>query len=383
MRPVRLYNGACLSGDSARDPSRFTGLVFWRRLDPRARASLPDHQAALPGSSRLPARSLLPPPFPGSGNSASSHSVSPGLEEDPPPPHGTRCNRFPASDLVAGGFEAEKLVVHRTSGSSGEPFSIRRTPFEDRLLQAYRLAILFRLGMRLTDRRMAVVTARFGPEALYMKLGLLRYEEVDCLESPEEMLRRLRAKPPGVLRGFPGTLSWLAGYIEDADRAVIHPKFVTTDSELMTADMRARIAEGFGAKVVDFYDSHEFNMIGWECQSGGLYHVSDLSMIAEVDNEGGAVSPGEDGELVGTALHSWAMPFIRFRLGDLVTRGPLQCPCGATNSTLMQVQGRLIDRFVLPDGRTFTHTRWSARCWRMVLGSSGFKLSRSPSIGSW
>ena len=52
---------------------------------------------------------------------------------------------LPEQDIVARGFDPEKLVVHRTSGSSGEPLSIRRTWFEDRLLQAYRLRVLFRL----------------------------------------------------------------------------------------------------------------------------------------------------------------------------------------------------------------------------------------------
>jgi phenylacetate-coenzyme A ligase PaaK-like adenylate-forming protein len=40
------------------------------------------------------------------------------------------------------------------------------------------------------------------------------------------------------------------------------------------------------------------------------------------------------------------MPFIRFRLGDQVTPGDAPF-------TLKEVQGRLIDRFVLPDGSTF------------------------------
>jgi phenylacetate-coenzyme A ligase PaaK-like adenylate-forming protein len=39
------------------------------------------------------------------------------------------------------------------------------------------------------------------------------------------------------------------------------------------------------------------------------------------------------------------MPFIRFRLGDIVTRGDAPF-------SLKEIQGRLIDRFVLPDGST-------------------------------
>lgn len=259
---------------------------------------------------------------------------------------------LPVEDLVAQGFDVRKLVLHRTSGSSGEPLSIRRTLFEDRLLQAFRLRVLFGLGMRLTDHRTAVVTARDEPSGILRRLGLLRYQEIDCLEPPQKILRALHATPPQVLRGFPGTLSWLAGFIGDEDRAVIQPRILVTDSESLTDEMRARMEAAFGVRVTDFYDSHEFNMIAWECRAGGVYHVSDLSVIAEVLSGGKPAAEGEDGELVGTALHSWAMPFIRFRLGDLVTRGPATCHCGAGNTTLERVQGRLMDRFEFLDGTT-------------------------------
>ncbi len=256
----------------------------------------------------------------------------------------------PDADTVARGFDPGKLVLHRSSGSTGEPLNIRRTAFEDRLLQAYRLAVLFRLGMRISDRRAAVVSARPIPTPLHARLGLLRYQEIHCLLPPERILSQLREASPDVLRGYPGTLSWLVGQMTEADRRHIRPRLVTTDSETSTADMRARISAGFRAPVIDFYDSHEFNMIAWECPSTGLYHLSDRTMIAEVIVNGRAAQPGETGELVGTALYSWAAPFIRFRLGDLVTRGPDGCPCGAPNATLARVQGRVADRFELPDG---------------------------------
>ena len=128
---------------------------------------------------------------------------------------------LPEQDIVARGFDPEKLVVHRTSGSSGEPLSIRRTWFEDRLLQAHRLRILFRLGMRLTDRRVAVVTGRLTQSPIYMRSGVLRYEEIHCLWPSDRILARLRETRPDVLRGFPGTLSWLAGQLTDSDRELI------------------------------------------------------------------------------------------------------------------------------------------------------------------
>jgi phenylacetate-CoA ligase len=228
---------------------------------------------------------------------------------------------------------------------------VRRGWFEERLLQAYRLRVLFRLGMRLTDRRVAVVFLPAEKPARRSRTGLLRYEEIDCFLPPASVLARLRALQPAVLRGYPAMLSDLATRLTNADRQRIRPRLVVTDSEMLTADMRRRIRDGFGARVVDFYDSHEFNMIAWECAAGDSYHVSDTSVLAEVFREGRASEPGEEGELVATALHSFAMPFIRYRLGDWVTRGPSRCACGAANTTLGAVHGRTFDCFELPAGR--------------------------------
>jgi phenylacetate-CoA ligase len=45
------------------------------------------------------------------------------------------------------------------------------------------------------------------------------------------------------------------------------------------------------------------------------------------------------------------MPLIRYRLGDLVTRGPEHCHCGQPFSTVSAIQGRATDSFRLPGGR--------------------------------
>ncbi len=267
----------------------------------------------------------------------------------------------PAQAVVARGLDPQELTVHLTSGSRGQPLRVRRTWFEDRLLQAYRLRILFRLGLRARDRRVAVVFLSGKAPGRRVRTGLLRYEEIDCFAPPQILLAQLRKLRPDVLRGYPANLSWLTGFLTDADREQIRPKLVVTDSETMTTGMRDRIRDGFGARVVDFYDSHEFNMIAWECVAGDSYHVSDASTIVEVVRDGRAVEPGEEGELVATALHSFAMPFIRYQLGDLVTRGPSRCVCGAANSTLAAVQGRMFDRFELPGGRSIHPYRLATR----------------------
>jgi len=56
------------------------------------------------------------------------------------------------------------------------------------------------------------------------------------------------------------------------------------------------------------------------------------------------------GEIVVTCLHSYAMPFIRYRLGDCVELGPTPCPCGAPYATISKIRGRLTDRIFDRDG---------------------------------
>ena len=55
--------------------------------------------------------------------------------------------------------------------------------------------------------------------------------------------------------------------------------------------------------------------------------------------------------MVATNLHAYAMPLIRYRLGDVVTKGEDRCRCGKPFSTIHAIQGRMIDYFILPDGR--------------------------------
>jgi phenylacetate-CoA ligase len=45
------------------------------------------------------------------------------------------------------------------------------------------------------------------------------------------------------------------------------------------------------------------------------------------------------------------MPFIRYRLGDIATRGKCEGNCGAPFASIRNIQGRMIDYFPLPDGR--------------------------------
>lgn len=266
--------------------------------------------------------------------------------------------RAPAVEVVARGLDPDCLLVHRTSGSSGEPLSIRRTWLEERLGTAFRLRALRDLGLRVTDRRVGVGLLRPHdprdwdlPQRMLRTLGLYRKAAVDCRSTPEEILRRLEALRPDVITGFPGVICRIAQVIAGGRPTTLRPRLLISGGEVLTPLMRREITEAFGAPVVELYGTHELGMIAWQCTKMGGFHVSDDSVIVEVLKDGRPARPGEVGEVVATRLHALAMPFIRYRLGDLVTQGDTPCPCGAPFSTILTVQGRMLDYFPLPNGR--------------------------------
>ena len=291
----------------------------------------------------------------------SRHNVQPedirGLEDLPRLPVALRheMQGRPPGHLLARGFTPEKLIRHRTSGSTGYPFTTYRTWFEERLLHAVRLREQLRRGLRITDRRAAVVVGHGDRidgrgTRLARRLGLLRRYSVSCLLPACEILARLSRCRPDTLGGYPDALAMIASEATEEHRRHIRPRIITTGGETLTPDMRARISECLGAPVYDNYGAHEFNLLAYECGETGLYHVAEESVLLEVMDNGRPVAPGQTGEVVATALHSFAMPFLRYWTGDLAVRGPLRCPCGAPCATLEKILGRVIDRFTLPDG---------------------------------
>ena len=266
-----------------------------------------------------------------------------------------------ATDLVARGFDSSQLLTYRTSGSTGEPLTVRRTWLEERVNSAFRVRTFRDFGVRARDVRVVlwagggVLTAqgrnRDGLQRVLRSLGWYRKTNVDYRVSDAELLDRLADLGPNVLVASPALLGRTGRAMSKIRPGVIAPRLVISGGEVLTPHERGQISEMLGTRVVDMYSSHELGLIGWECPRGIGFHVADDSVIVEVMKDNRPAELGEAGEVVATRLHARAMPFIRYRTGDIVTRGPTPCPCGAGFSSMLTVQGRMIDYFELPDGR--------------------------------
>jgi len=225
---------------------------------------------------------------------------------------------------------------------------------EQRALRSLYLRALKDSGLRFTDRLASVVLGQ--PRAdncdplawrILKALDPRHNASISCLLPTEEIRRRLEQSRPDVVIGFAGVLAEVAR----CGNVPIRPRLVLVGGEVLTAQAQEQIASAFGAPVYEIYGSNEFDLLGWECKTSGELHVCDDGVILEVIREDRAAVEEEQGEVVATNLHAFAMPLIRYRLGDVVTRGHASCSCGQPFSTIRAVQGRVVDYFRLPDGR--------------------------------
>ncbi len=264
---------------------------------------------------------------------------------------------LPVEEIVMKAVNPTSLIPSRSSGSSGRPLTVRRSWLEERLHNAYRWRALWSYGLRPTDVHAYVMLAR-SPRAednrllhrLAEAIGLGRFVVVNCFQSPGDILKDLKKIRPHVISGYASAMAGLAQDIDPAELRAFHLHFVGTGGEMLTPPMRDSIEQAFGAPVYDTYASIEFNILGWQCRQTGAMHTCDDGVVMEVLNGVRAVEEGEEGEVVGTDLHAYAMPIIRYRLGDIVIKGRSACSCGQPFSTIRSPQGRTIDYFHLPDG---------------------------------
>ena len=126
--------------------------------------------------------------------------------------------------------------------------------------------------------------------------------------------------------------------------------------ESWSQSYRKRMEEELGMKFYDVYGMVEVGHPAGECfEQNGLHTWDDLFVFEIVDPETGKpLPPGQPGEIVLTPLWREAMPFIRYRTGDVATRLEYKpCSCGRTFPKISRLKGRTAHMVKVGEARIF------------------------------
>lgn len=265
-------------------------------------------------------------------------------------------------DLVAQNIRLSRLVPGATGGSAGRPVRFRH----DRAQVAWgRAAMLLEnrwAGHELGDKHAFVwgsIIDRQHRTALRERLHntLTRNVFFDCFgldpRGMDEILAGIARFRPQLLTGYVKPLELLARRAAHGPGLAGRVGAVQTGAEPITAEQRAVIERGFGARVFERYGGRDFGVVGAECEAHRGMHIFSPHVYAEQLRPEGA-GPEEPGEIIVTQLDNLGAPFIRYRTEDLGVLSERTCSCGRTWPILERVEGRLTDFLLGTNGRVLS-----------------------------
>jgi phenylacetate-CoA ligase len=152
-------------------------------------------------------------------------------------------------------------------------------------------------------------------------------------------------------------------------------EFILAIGETVSAHARETVAARLGARLAGIYSCQEVGVVATECPAAPHYHVVAENAFVEIIGEDGrAVGPGETGRVVLTGLYNYAMPFIRYAIGDVARWATAPCRCGRSLPVIAEVEGRTRSAFVFRDGSRMWPRLWDAREMRQFVPFREFQL---------
>lgn len=256
-----------------------------------------------------------------------------------------------------------KPIEMRTSGSTGSPVVTYASDFTEHWHKV--LTARYQLwSLRRFDRKLAIIRKYRAGDAEFPE-GALADRWVDEAALPVETgvavllntsasiqqhAEWLDRHQPDVLFIAPSNLAALLALAEAEHLGLPRLKRIQTFGETLSAETRQAAKAVWGVDVYDFYSAQETGYIALQCPDTTAYHVPAECILVEVlDDDGKPCAPCNTGRVVVTPLFGFAMPLIRYDIGDYAEVGR-PCRCGRGLPALTRVLGRRRNIMVLPDG---------------------------------
>jgi phenylacetate-CoA ligase len=171
------------------------------------------------------------------------------------------------------------------------------------------------------------------------------FEELDG-EFLDRIAARIIRFKPKLLYGYGSSLGALAAHLDRAGRTVPResaPRVVQFTGDHMYEAEQALASRVFRAPVASVYGSSEGGGTAQPCAKFGQHLSVDHILTEFVRADGTHARPGEPAEILVTTLHNFAMPLIRYRIGDVGSWNDRPCECGVTLPLMNLEVGKVAD----------------------------------------
>lgn len=251
--------------------------------------------------------------------------------------------------ILAKNVDLNKCKIIPTSGSTGKPLKAVYDIAADDFSKAINLRSMMENGLKVRDKWVNIGDTRTSNNpSWFQKLSIFNLQTLNLFDNVEDQVNALIKINPDTITGYPSQLKLISHYIRSNSIDSLNPKNVFTTAELLDPSTRELINSAFDVELVDLFGCIEVNRTAWECTEHCGYHLDVDSVISEFIQDGENVSDGERGNIVYTSLYNYAMPLIRYEVGDVGIPTDELCSCGRSLPLMRSVEGRCDDFIVLP-----------------------------------
>ena len=175
-----------------------------------------------------------------------------------------------------------------------------------------------------------------------------------CWHLPErriqEIIRHINQWRPQMLWCFRDGIDSVAKYINEHGIKVHTPAAVVLGGATVYPFMVQAIEKAFLAPAISAYGSREVGAVACQCRLRGGLHIATQAHVVETIGADERRVIEQDGELAITPLLNYAMPFIRYRIGDRGRLTERSCACGRAFPLLDALSGRVVEVLRNPKG---------------------------------
>jgi phenylacetate-CoA ligase len=238
----------------------------------------------------------------------------------------------------------------RTSGSTGEPFEVHVSFNAWIVEQAVIWRHWFWGGYKFRDE-MAIVRS-YAPKngEDFIKIDKLRnftYYSPFHLndENLERYLKVMIQRKTKVLRGYPSSILTIAKFVNKSNLKLNNLKLILTASEVLSEIDRSFIEDVFKTKISNHYGLAEVCVMMGDCNKhNGLHNYDEYGYVEFIPTENNNKS-----KIIGTNLHNFAMPLIRYDTGDVAEHLENDCCCGRSLTNVKNIIGRSDLSLITPE----------------------------------
>jgi phenylacetate-CoA ligase len=266
----------------------------------------------------------------------------------------------PLENRLSVNFNKRNAHIHKTSGSSGDPFIFAKDKFCHALTWAifsdryqwYNLDI----NRSKQARFYGIPLDKKGYYKERLKDSLsnrFRFSVFNLSDNQfEKNLHKFKTSKFDYINGYTSSIVQFAKFLKRKNIVLntICPtlKACVVTSEMLFKEDKDLLQRQLGIPVINEYGAAELGLIAFQNKQN-KWIVNSEDLYVEILDENDTVLPnGKEGRIVITSLFNKAHPFIRYDLGDL---GILSKESTNKTPILEKLVGRTNDIVVLPSGK--------------------------------